>query len=166
MNNRSTFSVNGAADLLERDRRTIRRALAMVPPDAKESGNPRWRLRTIIDALDAHERRTGHERSGTRDGDRDAVLDEIERLGAKLDAGFSQMAGEPDVARRRKMATEVGPLVGALNRAIERSHEFVPPDERPFVRLGTDQILRQAIANFIGLCQYELCDVDDAADAA
>ena len=39
-------------------------------------------------------------------------------------------------------------------------------DERPFVRLGTDQILRQAIANFIGLCQYELCDVDDAADAA
>jgi hypothetical protein len=166
MSNPSTFSVNGAADLLERDRRTIRRALAMVPPDAKESGNPRWRLRTVLDALDAHGRRTGHERSGMRHGDRDAVLDEIERLGAKLDAGFGQMAGEPDVARRRKMASQVGPLVGALNRAIERSHEFVPPDERPFVKLGTDQILRQAIANFMGLCQYELSDADHAADAA
>jgi hypothetical protein len=166
MSNPSTFSVNGAADLLERDRRTIRRALAMVPPDAKESGNPRWRLRTVLDALDAHERRTGHERSGMRHGDRDAVLDEIERLGAKLDAGFGQMAGEPDVARRRKMASQVGPLVGALNRAIERSHEFGPPDERPFVKLGTDQILRQAIANFMGLCQYELSDADHAADAA
>jgi hypothetical protein len=166
MSNPSTFSVNGAPDLLERDRRTIRRALAMVPPDAKESGNPRWRLRTVLDALDAHERRTGHERSGMRHGDRDAVLDEIERLGAKLDAGFGQMAGEPDVARRRKMASQVGPLVGALNRAIERSHEFVPPDERPFVKLGTDQILRQAIANFMGLCQYELSDADHAADAA
>jgi hypothetical protein len=31
-------------------------------------------------------------------------------------------------------------------------------DERPFVKLGTDQILRQATANFIGLCQYELSD--------
>jgi hypothetical protein len=76
------------------------------------------------------------------------------------------MAGEPDVARRRKVATEVGPLVGALNRAIERSHEFVPSDKRPFVKLGTDQILRQAIANFMGLCQYELSDDDDAADVA
>lgn len=64
------------------------------------------------------------------------------------------------------MANEVGPLVGALNRAIERSHEFVPPDERPFVKLGTDLILRQAIVNFVGLCQYELSDDDDAADAA
>jgi hypothetical protein len=40
MNNPSTFSVNAAADLLERDRRTIRRALAMVPPD----GGPSWML--------------------------------------------------------------------------------------------------------------------------
>lgn len=91
MNNPSAFSVNGAADLLERDRRTIRRALAMVPPDAKESGNPRWRLRTILDALDAHERRTRHERSWTHDGDRDAVIVEIERITAKLEAGFDRM---------------------------------------------------------------------------
>jgi hypothetical protein len=166
MNNPSTFSVNGAADLLERDRRTIRRALAMVPPDAKETGSPRWRLRTILDALAAHERRTGHERPRAHDGGRDAVLEEIEQLSAKLDAGFNQMAAEPDMARRREMATEVGPLVGALNRTIARSHEFVPPDERPFVKLGTDQILRQAIANFMGLCQYELYDDDGAADAA
>jgi hypothetical protein len=130
----------------------------------RQKRNTCWR--TILDALDAHELRTGHERSGARYADRDAVLDEIERLGAKLDAGFSLMAGEPDVARRRKMATEVAPLVGALNRAFEHSHEFVPPDERPFAKLGTDQILRQAIANFMGLCQYELSDDNDPADAA
>jgi hypothetical protein len=158
MNNPSTFSVNGAADLLERDRRTIRRALAMVPPDAKESGNPRWRLRTILDALDAHERRTGHERSWAHDGDRDAVIVEIERITAKLEAGFDRMQTEVDVARRREMATEVGPLVGALIRAIECSHKHVPPDELLFVKRGTDGIVGQAIGRFLQLCEWQLDD--------
>jgi hypothetical protein len=72
MSNPSTLSINAAADLLERDRRTIRRALAMVPPDVNENNIQRWRLRTIVDALDpprtpdraqtvlAASRRSGH----------------------------------------------------------------------------------------------------------
>jgi hypothetical protein len=50
--------------VLERDRRTIRRALKAVPPDAYENGRPRWRLRKILEALDAHEQRMGHEQFG------------------------------------------------------------------------------------------------------
>jgi tetrahydromethanopterin S-methyltransferase subunit F len=56
------------------------------------------------------------------------------------------------------MATEVGPLVGALVRAIERSHELVPRDERLFVKLGTDGIIGQAIGRFLQLCEWQLDD--------
>jgi hypothetical protein len=45
------FSINGAAEVLERDRRTITKALRYVKPDKKERGQSRWRLRTILDAL-------------------------------------------------------------------------------------------------------------------
>ena len=37
--------------------------LRMVPPDANENGQPRWRLRTVIDAL---HRRVIHTRNGAR----------------------------------------------------------------------------------------------------
>jgi hypothetical protein len=46
------FSINSAAEVLERDRRTVTKALRHTPPDAKQKGQPRWRLRTILDALD------------------------------------------------------------------------------------------------------------------
>jgi hypothetical protein len=37
---------------LERDRRTITRALRHTKPDGKERGQPRWKLKTILEALD------------------------------------------------------------------------------------------------------------------
>jgi hypothetical protein len=46
------FSINGAAEVLERDRRTVTNALRHAKPDAKQHGQPRWRLRTVLDALD------------------------------------------------------------------------------------------------------------------
>jgi hypothetical protein len=158
MSNSSTFSVNGAADLLERDRRTIRRALAMVPPDAKQSGNPRWRLRTILDALDAHERQTGRKRFWPRHADRDTVADQIERITATLQTGFDRMQAERDVERRREMATEVASWVGALSRAFGHSHECIPPDERPFAKFDTDRIIGQAIGRILCLCEWQLDD--------
>jgi len=37
---------------LERDRSTITRALRHTKPDGKERGQPRWKLKTILEALD------------------------------------------------------------------------------------------------------------------
>jgi hypothetical protein len=46
------FSINGAAELLERDRRSVQKSLRHVQPDKLEKGQPRWRLPTILRALD------------------------------------------------------------------------------------------------------------------
>src|SRR5438445_5324935 len=48
---KTLFSINRAADLLERERQTLVRALRHVPPDGTERGQPRWRMATIVDAL-------------------------------------------------------------------------------------------------------------------
>jgi hypothetical protein len=45
------FSINSASELLERDRRTITKALRHTPPDKKERGQDRWKLPTILAAL-------------------------------------------------------------------------------------------------------------------
>src|SRR5438105_3322496 len=54
---KNLFSVNKAADLLERDRATLVRALRHVKGDSHERGQPRYRMRTITDALAAQEAR-------------------------------------------------------------------------------------------------------------
>jgi hypothetical protein len=48
---KNLFSINRPADLLEKDRATLVRALRRVPADDYERGQPRWRMPTIIDAL-------------------------------------------------------------------------------------------------------------------
>jgi hypothetical protein len=51
-----TFTINGAAGLLEKDRETLVRALRDTPPDVigKGRGREQWKLPTIIAALERH----------------------------------------------------------------------------------------------------------------
>jgi hypothetical protein len=53
------FSVNATSETLEVDRRTITKALRRVKPDGEERGQDRWRLATILKALDALPGSTG-----------------------------------------------------------------------------------------------------------
>jgi hypothetical protein len=46
-----TYTVNGASDLLEKDRRLIGRVLKNIPPDSKAGGKATWRIPTIVNAL-------------------------------------------------------------------------------------------------------------------
>src|ERR1700730_14562986 len=46
------FSINGAAELLERDRRSVQKSLRHVPADKMVNKRPRWKLPTILRALD------------------------------------------------------------------------------------------------------------------
>jgi hypothetical protein len=52
-------SENKAAELLERDRQTVKRALRGVAPDGHERGSPRFKIATVMNAMASHERMTG-----------------------------------------------------------------------------------------------------------
>jgi hypothetical protein len=47
------LTINAASDLIEQDRRKLTRILRHTPPDNKAGGKSRWRLPTIVAALEA-----------------------------------------------------------------------------------------------------------------
>lgn len=75
--------------MLERDRATLVRALRLVTPDDQQRGQPRYRMRTITDALAAQEVRNnvstrgGGDRLRSRLGE---IADELEQTHKELDA--------------------------------------------------------------------------------
>jgi hypothetical protein len=104
------FSAFGAADLLEKDRQTVRRALRHVAPDGFEGKNPRWRLPTIIAALDAH---FGRNKSGP------TVNARLADLFRKLDEADAAMRGVASLERRRRLARErLIPLMREVDAAM------------------------------------------------
>src|SRR4051794_10278475 len=107
MNN--LFSVNRAADLLERDRATLVRAMRHVPPDGYERGQPRWRMPTIIDAL-AVKPQARREIGKFRDrySLRSRVLDDMRRT---FEEQVALIGAEPSLERRREMALQLAPLL-------------------------------------------------------
>ena len=75
------YSLNGLATELQRDRRTVGKALARVAPDGKtQTGDPAWHLVTALSALDRSEDRRHHGGGDNRD------IDELEYVEKKLRA--------------------------------------------------------------------------------
>jgi hypothetical protein len=73
------FGVNAAAELLERDRRSVQKSLRHVQPDKMERGQPRWKLLTILRALEGLPNAVSNKRRAPRlasDGYLNTLTDE------------------------------------------------------------------------------------------
>lgn len=120
---KNLFSVNKAADLLERDRQTLVRALRHVPPDGSERGQPRYRLKTITDALVAHERRT-HGGGAGRDPLRSrlgVIADELEDLHRLLDAKRAVIRSLPTLDEKQPHSRAAMELLEQLRHLHEEA---------------------------------------------
>jgi len=104
------FSVNKAADLLERDRQTLVRALRHVPPDGYQGGQPRWRLATIVAALAVkpQERREAGKYRDRYSIGRSKALDGLRVM---FENGVASIGAEPSFDRRREMAVALAPVL-------------------------------------------------------
>ena len=89
---KNLFSVNKAADLLERDRQTLVRALRHVKPDGYERGHPRYTLKTITDALAVHQ------------GGDDGISRDLQPMFDELDQRYRAVQDAPTLAERRQQA--------------------------------------------------------------
>lgn len=107
------FSINAAAEILERDRRTLVKSLRHTPPDGKQGGAARWRLKTIIDALSAMQ-----PAPTPSDTSLDPMLD---AMSTRFDRSYDAMKALPTLAARRKAAVTLAPMLDAMHRAI-RAH--------------------------------------------
>jgi hypothetical protein len=117
-----TFTVNRAAQLLERDRRTLIKALRNTPPDAKVRGQSQWRLKTIIDAASRlpHAIKTAS-RSNSHDSDDDWAAREFDSMMAFTRASDAVIAiGKMPKRLRKAEAKHVFAKIDALMKLYEK----------------------------------------------
>ena len=112
-----TFSANAIAEMLERDRATVVRALRNTPPDATERKQPRWKMSTAVAAVDAlpgtnyekPRRRTTH---STGDG---WVDERIRKAYDSVLEMYDELAAIDDLGQRRTAAKKWGPAIQSNN---------------------------------------------------
>jgi hypothetical protein len=116
---KNLFSINRAADVLQKDRQTLTRALRHVQPDGTERGQPRYSMPTILAALDAHQGRS----NGAGNGD-------LERQFAELDAEYRRIQNAPALKERRALARGFFSAVAAIETLMHADARRLGEDPR------------------------------------
>ncbi|MGY4318995.1 hypothetical protein [Bradyrhizobium sp. JR3.5] len=142
------ISAFGAADMLELDRQTVRRALRHVAPDGHENEQPRWRLKTIIDAIDRHLGRNNGAVVPTATG---ALNDLFEAF----DTGCRGLDSLPDLEARRREAQRLMVVLVELDAAMRADARARREDELR-ASLRCDEHFRLAMRNFERPCEWTL----------
>jgi hypothetical protein len=141
-----TFAVNGIADLLERDRATVIRALRDVPADAVERGQPRWKMVTAVAALHDHRRPDdGHDRS--------QMDPQLAAAYEQVDVASSAMRKLETVGARRHAAKAMGPLIAATD-AMARRVGLANGNDPELVHLRADKLYQLCLRRLEVPCDW------------
>jgi hypothetical protein len=149
------FSAFAAAELFERDRQTIVRALKNTPPDGMERNQPRWKMSTIVDAMERHNRANegngGSNNHTNGHGNSGNLPNPVEY--AQFDAAFAALETLPTVEARRKRAIALMPqlhgMIAALGRQGAKAGEH--PDH---TSLRGSEVYRLSMIGFQSPCQW------------
>ncbi|MDI3565403.1 hypothetical protein [Bradyrhizobium sp. Arg816] len=154
------ISAFGAADLLEVDRQTVRRALRHVAADAYVKQQPRWRVKTVIEAVDRHLGRNSVPRAADQ-GRLDAAFNEF-------DEGCAALGSIADLKARRQEGRRLIGLLVELDGDM-RSDARASREDDLRASLRCDQHLRVAMRRFERPCEWthdECCEILDAIASA
>ena len=133
-----SFSISGASEVLERDRRPIIRALRHAAPDEVVKKQQRSRMPTILAALEAREpKRNKQQHLAGNDSGRYGAFDNLDddlandrdtlRMFGPINAAIAKLEAQPSVAKRRDMAPALMLIVERSNKAY-RSHRATTGD--------------------------------------
>lgn len=113
------WSLSSLATELRRNPRTIAKALSRVVPDGKIGKRSGWFMASAASALQEYEAKSN---GIVRMGNEDALLSQIARLAAEVEAGMQRLRTEPDRSRRLELLRTFGAKVGALDRAMKMAN--------------------------------------------
>jgi hypothetical protein len=135
------FSINRAADLLEKDRATLVRALRHVQPDGVERGAPRYTMRTITDALASNSNSYGGRgRLRSRLGE---IADELEQTHRELDAKRAIIAKQPTLDEKQ-------PHSQAAMKVFERLAALYAEADEIMLKLDPTDLSRHVSRALVG----------------
>jgi len=143
-----TFSLNAIAELLERDRATVVRALRDVPADALEGRQQRWKMATAVAALERHNR-VGNDDTST------SITDPaLAAAYAKLDTAITAMELAPSLEGRRTLAVQtVRPLLATADRTL-RAVGIAAGHDAELVSLRADHLGLVMLRSFERPCRW------------
>jgi DNA-binding transcriptional regulator YhcF (GntR family) len=95
------WSINALATELDRDHRTVKRALEHVKPDGMLGKFPAWLMATAVKAMTPVEQRFPRSSS-----DAEAMVDQLEAIGDELSGNLKKLAAIRRVAERRKFVED------------------------------------------------------------
>jgi hypothetical protein len=149
------ISENRAAQLLERDRGTIKRALRGIDPDSFEQEQPRYRLGTVMRAVAAHTSLTSKSRSSGASSI-EVELVALEQADIAVKAFLKRLRGERDIEGRRLLARSEGRVIGALDQAFEASITAQVPDATAVYTPLRNEVIGSAINELLSLCNWNI----------
>jgi hypothetical protein len=104
--NTDHFSISGAADALQRTRRTITRALRGTKPDSVDHGTAKWAMRTIIDCV--NRKTQAPILNNKTHGARSELAVEAEHAFAEFDLAMDNLIKLKTVEQRRVAGRKMG----------------------------------------------------------
>jgi hypothetical protein len=97
-----------------------------------------------------------------QDHDVEAVCNELERLNRSVGEGMERIYAEPNIEKRRKIAKEVGPLLGELDGELMLTVPLGPAHEREFREIFVKMLSSRMFSEFLAACHWRLGDADAA----
>ena len=144
------FSINALAEMLERDRRTVAKALRDIQPDGRDArGAPRWKISSAVRALTNHSAGSDSPHEST-DAIEQAARD-VDKMLAKLRA-----AGGVEAARKLLRDDGIGRSIGRLDHALERGLVGLRPAEARLLGIVRNEVIGRAIGEVMDLCAWQL----------
>jgi|SRR5450631_1687104 hypothetical protein len=155
-----TYSINAVSLMLENDRRTVTKAMQGVSPDEKVNGQPRWKLRKIVDALERHSRASngGGSNSSVRAGE---ICDELERLHGEVDAAIKFVESLPDLAAKQPHSRAAMKTINRIAELYEEANAIVlERDPTSLLRYVTDPIVGSTFRELLSAIYGRDVEVD------
>jgi hypothetical protein len=123
-----TFSINAASLMLEKDRRTVTRAMQGVAADEKANGQPRWKMSNIVAALERHSRANGNGNNAGSSGGSDrlaAIATELERLSGEADAAIEVVRSKGTLAAKQPHSRAAMKLIDRIASLYQESNDLL-----------------------------------------
>jgi hypothetical protein len=141
------FSINAASLLLERDRRTVTKAMGRVAPDGELRGQLRWKMSTIVAALERHGRANGNN-NNSQSGNSPNPLEF-----AAYDRAFAALEALPTLEERRRAAIQIMPVLHTKIAALKVQGRDAGHHPQ-HTELRADRVYQLMMLGFQSPCQW------------
>jgi DNA-binding transcriptional MocR family regulator len=146
------WSINKLCAELQRNFRTVSRALADVPADGVLNGRPGWLMSSAIAAMRRYEGRSNRF-DGRPPADDDGTPAAIDRAASAVQDLLDRLRAETSVEARRALLRAEGRRVGELHRLLESDLEERGPEYPKIYGPYFSEMFAHVTAEAMELCE-------------